>query len=360
MINNETKNGTERINLRELNECIEKNRRYMLPSTNYDFLEQLSKLVLQKIKVENTGNITPVVLFAREKAMSIVLNFFNSLGNIEWYEQVKSIILGQNKDISINIFREEDISDLSEKNEDGLHKYSYGSEVEQSSNNHNKAIVRISLNDEFIDVKNCIPNHKFTIKDIYSIVHEISHTFDLGNNEKAVQERQLFAEMTSYCFEGMLSEYLIDNNIINGRIAAKIKQRSMENTLRRAKSVWGKVNLIKLKEKEKTLTKENIKQMLDENGIKDPVYVQSMLRDILTTVPSIDYDARYPIGMLTAHEYMKMYKKDKKQAIENLSRYCESIKKGDSSDEILRLVGCPINLEEIEKVINDIRDDKSR
>lgn len=359
MINNE-KNGTERINLRELNECIEKTRSYMLSSTNYDFLEQLSKLVLQKIKVENTGNITPVVLFAREEAMSIVLNFFNSLGNTEWYEQAKSIILGQNKNIEISIFREENVSDFLEKNEDGLYKYSYGSQIEQSSNNHKKAIIRVSLNDEFLDVNRYMPKDKFTIEDIYSIVHEISHTFDLGNDENAVQERQLFAEMTSFCFEGMLSEYLINNNIVNERIVDKIKQRRMENTLRRAKSVWGKVNLIKLKEKEKTLTKENIKQMLDENGIKDPVYVQSMLRDILTTVPSIDYEARYPIGMLTAYEYMKMYKKDKKQAIEKLSKYCESIKRGDTSDEVLKLIGCPMNLEEIETVINDIRDDKSR
>jgi len=360
MINNQTESGIEKINLHKLNECIEKNRRNMILRTNYDFLEKLSKLVLQKVKLKNSESIIPVVLFSREKSISIVLNFFESLGNKQWYEQAKNIILGQNKDISISIFREKDVSDFSDKNEDGLYKYSYGSEVQQSQNNHNKAIVRISLNDEFLDVENCIPKDKFTIEDIYSIVHEMSHTFDLGENEGAVQERQLFAEMTSYCFEKMLTEYLVNNNIINEAIREKIEENKMKSNFRHARTVCAKINLIKFKEKEKILTKENIKQMIEKENIKDPLYIQSMLKDLLISVPYIDYDARYPIGMVTAHQYIKMYKKDKKQAIENLSKYCESIKRGDTSDEILKLIGCPINLEEIETVLNDITDDKSR
>ena len=85
-----------------------------------------------------------------------------------------------------------------------------------------------------------------------------------------------------------------------------------------------------------------------------------MLQDVLISASYIDYDARYPIAMFTAHEYMKMYKKDKKQAIANLTKYCEAIKNGDTNDDVLKLVGCPVSIEEIEVVINDIRDTESR
>lgn len=360
MPNKETKNEAEKINLSELNECIEKNRRNMIRTTNYDFLEKLSRLILRKIKFEKNANITLGMLFSREEAISIVLKFFESLGNKQWYEQAKSIILGQNKDISISMFREKDISDFSEKNRDGLYKYSYGSEVEQSQYNHNKAIVRVSLNEEFLGNEYCVPSDKFTIKDIYSIAHEISHTFDLGENEDAVGKRQLFSEINSYCFEKMLTEYLINQNIISKKTREIIEQRGIKNNFRHARTVCAKVNLIKFKEKEESLTKENIKQILEKEGIKDPIYVQSMLKDVLISVPYIDYDARYPIAMFASHEYMKMYKKDKKQAIENLTKYCEAIKKGDTSVEVLKLVGCPVNIEEIEEVANDIIDTRCR
>lgn len=359
MTNKEVKNGIEKINLNELNNCIEAIRRNMISSTNYEFLEVQSRLMLQRIRPGNSKQIEPIVFFSREEAMSIILKFFESLDNKEWYEQAKGIILGQNKNIGINIFREEDITDFLEKNEDGIYKYTYGSNIEQNPNNH-KALIRVLLNDEIRYVRNCIPNDKFTIQDVYNIVHETSHTFDLGNDKKSIQGRQLFAEITPYCFEKMLGDYLINNNIVNERIVDKVAQRRMKISIRRAREVCAKVNLIKLKEKEKTLTKENIKQILEQNGIQDPLYIQSMLRDVLENELSIDYDARYPIAELTVHKYMKMYKKDRKQAIENLSKYCEAIKKGDSSGEILNLVGCPVNKKEVEMVINDIIDDKSR
>lgn len=359
MANNEEENKIEKINLRELNACIEENRKNMIITTDYDFLEQISELMLQKNSVDNEKIVEPVIIFSREKAISIVLNFFNSLGNKEWYEKAKNIILGQNKNIGINIFTDEDIIDVFEEDKDGFYKYSYGSEVEFKEDG-SKALVKVLLNDEFSDVIDYIPANKFTIQDIYDIVHEISHTFDLGNNKKSIDARQLFTEITPYCFEKMLGDYLEKNNIVNRIVVDKIARRRTNISCRRAREVFTKINLIKLKEKEETLTKNNIKRMLEQKGINNTEYVRATFRDILLTIPSIDYDARYPIAELTAHKYMKLYREDEKETIERLKKYCEEIKRGNSNDEVLTLVGCPINSEQVLKIVNDIRDSRNR
>lgn len=357
MLNNEGVKGIEKINLNQLNACIEANRRNMNPSIDYDFLEESSRIMLKTINIENEKSIVPVIVFTREEAISIVLNFFESLDDEELYEYVKSILMGQNKNIGINIFNFSDITNFSEKDENGLRKYSSECQLE---NRGEKALAKILLKDEFQDFSDHISNEDFVLQDIYDIVHEISHTFDLGNNAKSRKARSLFAEITPYCFERMLGEYLVSNNIVSERTKDKITQRRTECSMRHARSVCAKVNLVKLKEKEGCLTKDNVKNILERNNIYNPFYVKSMFRDVLEYEPSIDFEAKYPIAELTAHQYMNVYKKDKKEAMERLKKYCEEIKRGNLNDEVLKLVGCPTNIKEVEEIANDIRDSRNR
>lgn len=358
MLNDEGIKGIEKINLNKLNDCIEANRRNMILSIDYDFLEEASRIMINRINMVKEKHIVPVILFTREKAMSIVLSFFASLGNKKWYEQVKNILMGQNKNIGINIFNSEDI-DFSKKDENGFDIYSDYSSLQYKEMGP-KALVKILLKEEFEDVSEVIEKDKFTLEDLYSIVHEISHTFDLDGEEKNREARILFAEVTPYCFEGMLGDYLMCNNVINERVMAKMMQARYKNSFRHARTVWSKINLVRLKEKEGIINKDNIKKMLEENDICNPFYVRAMLTDILDANPKIDFQARYEIAELTLHQYMKAYKRDKKGAIERLGKYCEEIKVGNLNDEVLKIVGCPTNIKEVEEIVNDIRDIKNR
>ena len=56
---------------------------------------------------------------------------------------------------------------------------------------------------------------KGTIEDIYALVHEISHTFDLVPNDNST--RNMLGEVTPYCFEAMLGKYLIKKGNSNRR-----------------------------------------------------------------------------------------------------------------------------------------------
>lgn len=358
MLDNEGAKGIDKINLNELNACVEENRRNMDPSIDYDFLEKSARIILQRLKMENGKHIVPVILFNREEGISIVLKFFDSLNNNVWYSRAKDILLGQDKNIGINIFDSEDI-DFSEKDENGFDKYSNYSSLQYKAMGP-KALVKILLKEEFEDVSKVIEENKLTLEDLYSIVHEISHTFDLGETEKCRRERNLFAEVPPYCFERMFGDYLVHNNIISESVMDKIIQTRYECSVRHARAVCTKINLVRLKEKDGRIDRENIKNMLEENDIRNPFYVQSMLRDVLTANPSIDFQARYGIAELTAHQYMKLYEKDKKEAIVRLEKYCEELKMGNSNDEVLKLVGCPTSIKEVEEVANDISCSRNR
>ena len=48
------------------------------------------------------------------------------------------------------------------------------------------------------------------LRDLYSIVHEVTHTFDLENGD--TESRKIFGEIAPQCMERMLDEYLLNLN----------------------------------------------------------------------------------------------------------------------------------------------------
>ena len=53
---------------------------------------------------------------------------------------------------------------------------------------------------------------KGDLRDLYGIIHEVTHTFDLGNGD--TEARKIFGEIAPQCIERMLDEYLL--NLSNG------------------------------------------------------------------------------------------------------------------------------------------------
>lgn len=357
----------DRVSINELNKSIDEYKSNMRKGIYYDSLKRITGEMVKKLKLRKEG-IYPVKLYSQEQALSMALNFFKSLGVEEWYDSAKHIFLGQDENIGINIFDADDIEDLNEKDEYGLRKYSTGSEVEydwiEEEGNilkHNKrANIKISLRSWFNNLPRSVLKDNLTLRDIYSIIHEISHTFDMGDSNRSNWERRLFVEITPFCFERMFGNYLTQNGIVSKEIIESIELERSLNSLRHARITYCVLNLIELKDKYGEISKENIDELLREKDIRDINFVRESFKDVILLEPDVEYHFTYAIAELTARQFIRMYKTDKKQALSNLHQYCENIRVGNTSDDTLRLIGCPVDDKEACKVIDEVVESREK
>lgn len=356
-----------RINLSELNSIIETYRDMMDISLNYDFIEYAATMLMRK------SNFKPQRVYIKyynpEQAIGIALDFFKSLGIDEWYNNARNIILGKDKRIGINIYDYKNIKDKNKKDENGIQMYTPDSSTEGKIDEYDKynfrnstprSLVRISKQDRYDDLPNIISKEKFTLDDIYSIVHEISHTFDLENDVFSVNQRRIYSEIPTFCFEKMLGKYLTDNNIVEERVVESIERQRIEDVMYHTKHVYVIMNLMRIQEEEGLITKESIDKFTRSRNIRNVEFIRQSLMDVLELDIDLNLHIKYLIAGLTSSQFIKLYNQDKKQAIENLYLYCQDVKEGYLGEETLDLVRCPIETKDIDDAINDITESIER
>lgn len=352
-----------KIIINQLNKRIDECKHEMRDDICYSTLKDITGEMIKRIKIKK-NSIYPVKLYSQEQAISMVLNFLESLGIEEWYTSAKNIILGQNKNIGINIFDIDNIKDLNEVDENNLKKYSiesgvyyHGSELEKQDA---KANIHISLRINYKDLPKQVLNDNLTLSDIYTIVHEISHTFDMGNTKKSNRKRRLFVENVPFCFERMFGEYLIQNKILDENLIKHMQLERSANSLRHAHQVYTILSLMELKDKEGMLTKNNIDNLLKEKNITDMESVTNTFYDIIDSEPDINYHFTYALSEITSAKFMDQYHHNKKQALSNLQQYCRNMKEGNTSFDTLNLISCPVNYNETIRFINEIAEPKEK
>ena len=100
---------------------------------------------------------------------------------------------------------------------------------------------------------------KGTVEDIYLLVHEILHTFDLG--EKDNSTRNLLGEVTSYCFEAMLSRFLTENGILNREDVTNREKGDIINCYDDAVETFAKLKLMRIKEQKGNIRQTDISEI---------------------------------------------------------------------------------------------------
>lgn len=173
--------------------------------------------------------------------------------------------------------------------------------------------------------------------DIYSLAHEISHTFDRDRRDLS-KTSVLLAEITPACIEEMFSRYLEKKQIMtpNG-----ILRRGTE----RAKSIYIDsittyihMQLVKIFKENKILEKDDIKRIQQENNMSDN-QLKWVFSYLLYEKASIYYISKYIIADLISTPYFgKMYDEDSCMAIKTQKDFFKEMKYG-SPERSLKALG---------------------
>ena len=340
----------EKININELNYAIKQYRKNikLVNYIDYDSINYASEELTRNIELK--GKPIYIKNYTHEKAIGIVLDFFKSLGNMEWYNSDKNIIFSIDPDIGISIYNFLDVKNPDMVDKNGIKMYSIQSSLAAKvkgfqkgtiKNNIPKANIRISKNDRYSSISNAFEIDKISLENIYTMVHEISHTFDLSNDMGNILKRDLISELLPFCFEKLLNEYLLENNVVNSKIIDSINLNRSGDVLAFARHVYTIFSLIRIQVEDGEITKEGIYRFLIDKKINNDDLVKKSIKEIINVKYNVDDQIKYLIAGLTSERFIKNYKKDKKASIDNLSLYCKSVKEGEVNEETIKLIDYP-------------------
>lgn len=131
---------------------------------------------------------------------------------------------------------------------------------------------------------------KGDLRDLYGIIHEVTHTFDLGNGD--TEARKIFGEIAPQCMERMLDEYLL--NLSDGDIQKYGLDRNILIQDVRSRQVSTFLS-----------RKDNIKSFNNGSGDKK-------------------IDLRYILAEIYSSEYMKLDKNTRSGKLLDLMKSIES------------------------------------
>jgi hypothetical protein len=186
-----------------LNEVIEQNMKNRKNTTDYSLIEYVFNRAVGQISIPNRNITEMKTKLTQEQVMKIGLRFFESL-DTEIYQRVKDIVEGKTP-LEFRIYDIKEITDFTEMEDEEFARYE---EIPKYRETDKRAVIYIPLNG--------------TTKDLYTFVHEISHTFDMQNNYSSVQN--LLQEVTPRSFESMLSAFLRANTTDKNRIISRYKK----------------------------------------------------------------------------------------------------------------------------------------
>lgn len=260
-----------------LNEFIQKNLYNRRNSTDYNLLDKISGMITRNLKVTNRnfGEITSPS--TEEQTKKVALEFFKGLDK-DLYERAKNIIEG-NSDIDFNMYKLDKNDDFSMQKYDGMPV-------------HTKTPCVISKNGKSAVYVPC----KGTVEDIYLLVHELSHTFDLIPNDNPT--RNLLGEVIPYCFEAMLSQYLVEKSIATREDVINREKGNIVSQYDDGVETFAKLELMKMKEQKGDIKQEDLTAMQKKYGLttRQLGYVLGRLG---RSEPNVDYRARYMIARVS-------------------------------------------------------------
>ncbi|MGN1326594.1 MAG: hypothetical protein ACI4VQ_00690, partial [Clostridia bacterium] len=316
----------EKIQL--LNEFIQKNLDNRRNSTDYELLHKISEMIARDLKVTNRnfGEITKPS--TEEHTQKVALEFFKSLDK-DLYERAKNIIEG-NSDIEFNMYKLDKDDDFSMQKDNGMPV-------------HTKKPCVFSKKGKSAVYVPC----KGTIEDIYLLVHELSHTFDLIPNDNPT--RNLLGEVTPDCFEAMLSQYLVERGIATRGDVINREKGDIVSHYDDGVETFAKLELMKVKDQKGEIKQEDIRAIQRKYGLTNRQLEYVLVR-LEQSEPNVDYRARYMIAQIVSPHYMEQYKENPKTAIKTLKEYFEMIKDNNLAGALEKL-GIQPTLDSVPRLI---------
>ena len=333
-----------------------------LMKLDYDYIEKALKPLVKNRNVD-TGSIDIVVPIKKEEMIKIMLDFFMAVDPM-FYNKAIRVILGQDKDIRMNIYDVHSVKNFNEEGEEDFIEYTpYG----VLQNRKGRALVNIPTHSELSRKESkAINKDNLTLDDLYTIVHEISHSFDLnldlgkptkkeiaGEDETYEDNitRELTAEATAIAFEAMLSEYLLKNTSYSKSAVKQKSNRRINSCLQKVRIVYAKLVLAKEKEEKGEITLDFIENKMREYNMS----IQGARRlavNIVNSPRDMLMQNRYAIGGLIAPTIIKTYKT---RGVEALKEYLEQAKQCNL-ETTLNQIGVQLNDEGINELIANFQE----
>ena len=271
-----------KFELPNLNKFIYENMQNREKSTDYNLLYRISKIMSTELKIKDRhiNEITKPI--SEKQTKEVTLQFFKELDQ-ELYENAKKIIDG-NSDISFNMYMLDGNEDFSKTKSDGMPVHT---KIPCVFSRNGKSAVYMP--------------YKGTIEDIYLLVHELSHTFDIGKNNNST--RNMLGEVTPACFETMLNQYLIEKGIATKEDTTNREMGRIVHYYDDAVETFAKLELIKIKEQQENITHKNLIEIQKKYGITNR-QLSYVLRRLANSGSNVDYKARYMNALLIYPHYI--------------------------------------------------------
>lgn len=314
--------------LEMLNAFIHENLKNRRNSTDYNLLHTISGLMTKGLNVNDRKFSDITTPSSESQTIQIALQFFEELDQ-ELYKKARSIVEG-NSEIDFNIYKLDPSEDFSRTKSDGMPI-------------HTKTPCVKSIDGKSSVYVPC----KGTVEDIYLLVHELSHTFDMIQNDNPT--RNMLGEVTPYCFEAMLGQYLVENGIVTKEEATNREKGTIVSHYDDGVETFAKLELMGIKEQKGEIKQEDIIAMQKKYGITNR-QLGYILGRLAQSGPSVDNRARYMIAQLIYPHYMEQYAQNPQSAIKTLKEYFENIKANNFEGSLETLGICP-NIESIQGLL---------
>lgn len=350
--------------LRELNIAVDrviKEKESM--KLEYDLIEKSLGVMIRNVKKLEVNPISALTPIKKENMIKITLDFFKSI-DPEFHKKAINTILQQNENIKMNIYNIHEVKDFSKEDELGLLKYTHNGNVECRGG---FARVNVPTRRELdSEEEKILSKDECALEDLYTIVHETTHLFDLdlekdktdreqlrggGEKRKERTTRELLGEATTIAFEGLLSEYLLNNTNISKYAIQEMDILKLNSYLQDARMVYSKLLLAKEKGKNGEITLEFVEKLMRDNGFSTQD-IRRMANDIIHNPHGMLYQKRYALGTLISPTIIKKYKEEGPIA---LKEYLEEAK-NENFEGALKVLGIEINDQGLNQLIKNLRE----
>lgn len=246
---------------------IEQKNKYVLP---YDFIEKVILIYTKNNNYREKEKILKIKTFKKWEIIYFVLDFFKSI-DFEIYKKIKDIIFSKNPKIKLNIYK---LSGEEEFNERDFEFEDFKRYDREACNQRwgNRDIVYIPFKNGR-EEQNVLKDDEGQVDDIYSLVHELTHTLDiylgyiLKKDEMEILSSDLYStkniltESIAIGMERCLTNYLLDNKICNVFNVHESFRKRLNNTINTCDDTCSRLLLARKKQEKEKITKEDIDEI---------------------------------------------------------------------------------------------------
>lgn len=320
--------------INNVNKEIE-NDKYMQDANFCQFIKDSMDMICTRTSYINEVPIKQLSVIQEDKMFETISDFFKSIDN-EFYDKSSKILDNKypNTKVYIYDFHKDDPNNLT-------HYY-----VHYSSQKTKVFLpLRYSLTQEDANKIDYEYGEDFcTIDDLYSIVHEISHLFDINPEDFAdtpTLTRDILTEVTPGIFENFLSSYLLKNGIFNPDSIINKKARTNNKLVTHANVARIKLLFSQIQKSKGTITEIDIKDVSKTENLNNTEF-KNILYLITYSNISIIENKRYALCAMYSPMIFEKCRTHSGKTVELLKKYLNETSDNLPFADILKGVGIDI------------------